>query len=720
MASGLPTSSIASLSGRLLTKCYNYGCAAADAPAEVKLLIGEITSLTGILVAMQAHEGGKDNVLSELSPGEIPGEGRMDSLGGPMEQCRQTLQEIHDILDRAKMDSERSSIATATQADVHSIRVELENSRMERRSEEMVQQRRQIYKWLARIDFEMVHATASALHYPGTGTWLLESEEMSTWVEANNAFLWIQGIPILNRIVLPSKSAQDVVAYFYCDFREKDAQRPEAVLGSIICQICRQFDDIPSVVEMAFNSHSNSDGLTTPPSYKELERTLTALLRLCHHATIVIDALDECHHRSDLLNLLADVTTLDPRNVRVLVTSRREMDIVKAFGTLPQISLTVEAVDSDIRRYLSNIVDAKASFAAMNASLKASIVSSLTEGASGMFRWARCQIDDISRLRTNKAIRQALGSLPRDLDETYERILLRIPEYDQTLAKRALMWLAFSLRPMRLCELAEAVVVEVGNFKLDPEERLRDQEDVLAICGSLVTYIKKTDEVILAHHSVKEFLLSERARLSVPIYHLPSSIAETQIAKSCLTYVLQDSFGSGPCLNDPDMEARLHKYPLLIYAAKFWALHVGLRAPDSELMNLALTLLSPSPTPTFMAWVQIICLFSGPGGWYNFPKNATPLYYASSYGLLELVNRLLTEGVDIDGMGGMYRGTALHAAVWRNHPEIVETLLRRGADTRILDINMDTAEDLAYMTGNQTIIELLVENDGIGGRDPIF
>jgi hypothetical protein len=172
-----------------------------------------------------------------------------------------------------------------------------------------------------------------------------------------------------------------VVAYFYCDFREKDTQRPEAVLGSIICQLCRQFDGIPSVVENAFKN----DELTTSPSYKELEGIFTALLALCHQATIVIDALDECLQRSNLLQLLADLTKLGPRNVRVLITSRREMDITKAFGALPQIPLLPEAVDSDIRRYLNNIADTQAPFATMKEPLKASIVSSLTEGSSGMY-----------------------------------------------------------------------------------------------------------------------------------------------------------------------------------------------------------------------------------------------------------------------------------------------------------------------------------------------
>jgi hypothetical protein len=167
MATSLSTSSVASLSGIVLTKCYNYGCAVADAPVEVKNLVEEVTSLTGILVALQADE---DGVLSRRDPEKKLGKNRMDALGGPLEQCRRTLQEIHDVLDKAKMDSNRRlgrtlkrlawplkqkdtvalierlerqkatfaiALSTTMQADVHDIRVELDSFKMERKSAEI-------------------------------------------------------------------------------------------------------------------------------------------------------------------------------------------------------------------------------------------------------------------------------------------------------------------------------------------------------------------------------------------------------------------------------------------------------------------------------------------------------------------------------------------------------------------------------------------------------
>ena len=48
----------------------------------------------------------------------------------------------------------------------------------------------------------------------------------------------------LNELVLPRRQPDTMVAYYYFDFREKGSQTPEALLGSILNQICAQLDAI--------------------------------------------------------------------------------------------------------------------------------------------------------------------------------------------------------------------------------------------------------------------------------------------------------------------------------------------------------------------------------------------------------------------------------------------------------------------------------------------
>lgn len=51
------------------------------------------------------------------------------------------------------------------------------------------------------------------------------------------------------------------------------------------------------------------------------------------------------------------------------------------------------------------------------------------------FRWAACQIDILGRLYNVCIIRKVLHALPKTLDETYERILMKIPQKSSRLIK---------------------------------------------------------------------------------------------------------------------------------------------------------------------------------------------------------------------------------------------------------------------------------------------
>ena len=57
------------------------------------------------------------------------------------------------------------------------------------------------------------------------------------------------------------------------------------------------------------------------------------------------------------------------------------------------------------------------------------------------FRWAECQIYAVERLRVESQIRIALSNLPKDLTEAYIRMFEEIPEIDQPIIHRMLLWI---------------------------------------------------------------------------------------------------------------------------------------------------------------------------------------------------------------------------------------------------------------------------------------
>jgi hypothetical protein len=348
-----------------------------------------------------------------------------------------------------------------------------------------------------------------------------------------------------------------------------------------------------------------------------------------------------------------------------------------------------------------------------------------TGSFSCRFRWVQCQVDSLRKCRTDKATRQALRTLPQDLDETYERILSKVSDEDHELVRRCLLWLAYTRRPLTLIELCEAVVVESNIDDLDPESRLRDPHELLEILGSLVLCHENTEEseIVLAHHSVKEYLMCSRLASSKLSNFYLGRTEDAEIASTCLTYLLLKHFSTGPCKSAAEFLSRLENYPLFIYAARLWPDHArSFLSIDKNLLQLAMRLFDPSATTdqpqgpkvfrtkNFMSWVQCICTTTPINGISvgRFYQGSTPLYYASSYGLTEIVQELINRKVFLDAPGGMYLGTALHAAVWRGRNNLVALLVDAGADQSCLDINDATAADLAiYGAHNMEALKIL-------------
>jgi hypothetical protein len=105
------------------------------------------------------------------------------------------------------------------------------------------------------------------------------------------------------------------------------------------------------------------------------------------------------------------------------------------------------------------------------------------------FRWVALQLDELAKCHHRPAVKNRLRSLPKDLDETYDRIISKINDDDRDYAVKVLQCLTFAARPMTLEEVGEVVAI---NF--NAEEGLDDALVILDICSSLVTLVASTEE----------------------------------------------------------------------------------------------------------------------------------------------------------------------------------------------------------------------------------
>lgn len=326
------------------------------------------------------------------------------------------------------------------------------------------------------------------------------------------------------------------------------------------------------------------------------------------------------------------------------------------------------------------------------------------------FRWVACQLDALSKCSSLKMLREALRHLPRTLDETYDRILLNIPEEHRGDAMTILQWLAFSVRPLNLNEIAEVLAIDCDDQDpcFDPDQRLREPRDILDICSSLVALSDgKTGSLSLAHLSVRDYLLSERITNGPACqYHLNPVDGEARISRACLIYLLH--FDSPNSLQNRTPET----LSLGRYAALFWIVHwkAGINsgiAQSLSLLSLINELFQPQ-SAQFENWVRLdshhdlISPIAVP----------SPLYRASLLGLTLTVQHLLsTYGTDdLDSLTG--GATPLVAALIQGHKGIVKILLDHGPDVNLVQSevgNYGSALITASKRGYEDIVRILLD-----------
>jgi ankyrin repeat protein len=111
-------------------------------------------------------------------------------------------------------------------------------------------------------------------------------------------------------------------------------------------------------------------------------------------------------------------------------------------------------------------------------------------------------------MKSDWAIQAALADLPKDLSETFARILRKSGSLDPLLQAKTLQLILAAYRPLTTDELREALSVTPGDATWDPSRVLNNVNSALACCGCLVAIDEEEFTVRVIHHSVKQYMLS--------------------------------------------------------------------------------------------------------------------------------------------------------------------------------------------------------------------
>lgn len=324
------------------------------------------------------------------------------------------------------------------------------------------------------------------------------------------------------------------------------------------------------------------------------------------------------------------------------------------------------------------------------------------------------------------AIRQAMAVIPKSLDETYERILLEIDEIHHPEVIKILKALTASNSFLVLEEIVEILAVDLDSIppRFEPDRRLIDPKSILSMCSSLVTISKETrwaasgnQETIsalrFAHTSVVDYLLCSKS-FKPSQFRFSRQSARQFIAQTCLVYLLNPEFSDG-CAG-VQFKQKMKGFPFLGHSFWHWPEYLQREEGDPEnhlderTKEVLQTFFATSKLPSggnFAFWVGMLIPYSP----IQYILNTQPLYYAASFGLTEVVRIILDteKDIDINALGGRANASALHAAVYRGHVDIVRMLLEKRADPNLPNVFHESPVYWARKNRNKEIEKLLCQ-----------
>jgi Cdc6-like AAA superfamily ATPase len=232
-----------------------------------------------------------------------------------------------------------------------------------------------------------------------TGAWFLESEQYAKWKTNTASFLWLYGIPGCGKTILSSTVLENVfqycaddpgkgIAYFYFDFNDQDKQVPELMVRSLISQFSQQCDKVPETLETLFSSCENKQ---RHPSLDDFLEVLQDIIQGFPRSYIILDALDECTNRDELMDILKSMVEWRLEKLHILVTSRQERDIESSLKDFVDeqsiICLQSKSVDKDIHTYIRQRLshDKNLEKWQKDHSIRQEIEEALIQGAHGMY-----------------------------------------------------------------------------------------------------------------------------------------------------------------------------------------------------------------------------------------------------------------------------------------------------------------------------------------------
>lgn len=381
------------------------------------------------------------------------------------------------------------------------------------------------------------------------------------------------------------------------------------------------------------------------------------------------------------------------------------------------------------------------------------------------FRLAVMQLYELEPCFTEDALREQLGNLPQTLSDAYTNIFRRIPDRHRQDALRILQLLTFSSEPIDIDGVADALAFKSGLLEdtlvYSKSRRMPDSSDILQICRGFVhlsrgsqflcddTTPKEVQFVRLAHMSVEDYFVSDQTDVDLGGKFFEKS-AHAEIAELCLAYLIHvgQQLPQEVDCGDLPQESTMRKFPFLKYAASnvlyhLLAAEIAIEKVQNQVLEVwtnqgtfhLLRKLSGQnllqreldSTINISAALEVrrlnytddiaLCQMLSQVAEESLQAvlertlwfwKLTPLHFAAEFGFVQVAEKLIREGADLEISAGNW-GTPVHMAAMMKNEEMTRFLLDMGADIDTVDLCNRSMIENAIVFGVPEIARLLLQ-----------
>ncbi|UKZ60511.1 uncharacterized protein TrAtP1_001786 [Trichoderma atroviride] len=560
----------------------------------------------------------------------------------------------------------------------------------------------------------------------GTCQWLLQHKRFQKWLQQDESGpLLITADPGCGKSVLakylidhglPQSATTTSICYFF--FKDQDQNTCRQALCALLHQL---FSQKPAMIAKHAVLQYSKDGEKLIYSTNILWEILQSVIKDPDAGAIILvfDALDECGE-SELTSLIKNLESLfhnhQSSKSKVLLTCRPYQQIISKFHGLfrnfPNIHIPGEEESEVISQEVDSVIQHRINQLSLSPGIRDCLEEKLREIPHRTYLWVYLIFDHIQQgdfKQTLKGAESLIQTLPRNVNDAYERILNRSKEEQEPIVRKALGIILAASRPLTLSEMNVAMSIDdtatedttksIDSLDLEDDNDFKSR--LRSWCGLFISIYQ--GRVYFLHQTAREFLLANSAFPTLLGRQWHHSITTRQahhvLARLCILYLNMVDSHVYLLAEEDGYEMPFIDYAIIQWAAHFREAHI---IDGDPIIPATLKLCDPESCS--------YSYYSKSRDSYEVPSidETTDLIIASYFGLHVIVKLLVDNAAYIEAMDD-YFNTPLIWAVKGGHDVVVKLLVDNGADINAANIAGFTPLYHAALHGYEAILKLLLD-----------